>query len=103
MVGPVLLLLGLVLPVPPAARAPDDAAALRAQVKEILERGDYQQALPDEGDEPEAERGRRGSGPGFAISPAAVLVTVGAVLLVLLVLGMQRHDGTAETRRAGGA
>ena len=103
MVGPVLALLGLLLPAPPAPRAPDDAAALRAQAKEILERGDYQWTLPDEGEEPEEPRSFRGDGPGFPISPAVVLTIVGAVLLVLLVLGFQRHDGTVESRHAAGA
>lgn len=102
MVGPVLALLALLLPAPPAPRAPDDAAALRAQAKEILERGDYQEALPEEGEEPEPARFRM-SGAGFSISPAVVLTIVGAVLLVLIVLGFQRHDGTVEARQAGGA
>ena len=102
MVGPVLALLGLFLPAPPAPRAPDDAAALRAQANEILERGDYQLALPDEGDDPERPFRVKG-GSGFSISPAVVLTIVGAVLLVLLVLGFQRHDGTVESRPAGGA
>jgi len=102
MVGPALALLGLLLFAPPAPRAPDDAAALRAQANEILERGDYQLALPAEG-EPDEPTKTRGSGGGFSIPPSVVLTVVGAVLLVLLVLGFQRHDGTVETRHAGGA
>ena len=104
MVGPVLALLGLFLPAPAAPRAPDNAAALRAQANEILERGDYQLALPDEGDDPEEPPSFRvRGGSGFSISPAVVLTIVGTVLLVLLVLGFQRHDGTVESRHAGGA
>jgi hypothetical protein len=104
MVGPALLLLCLLSPVAPASPAPDDAAALRAQARAILESGEYQQSLPDPGeDEKEPELLDHESTPGISISPAVVLIVIGAVLLVLIVLGMQRHEATVESRRAPGA
>ncbi len=99
MVGPALCLVLSLFAAPPPSHAADDAAALRAQAKRILERGDYQQALPDEGGDEEEPRVPPLHGGGFSISPSVVLITIGVVLLVLLVVGMQRGDGTAEARR----
>lgn len=98
LVGPAIALLSSFAPLAPPV-AQDDAASLRAQARQILEDGGYQQELPGTREDRERARIESDFGWGFSISPVVVLVLVGGALLLLIGLGMARRSGLASSVR----
>jgi len=94
----------------------DPAAAPRAQAREILAHGDYQQeppaglagddALQDESDEarnshpPDEPKLHGGFSFGLGWAPILVPIVVGVLLVLLLLLGLTRKGGLAAQQRA---